>query len=83
MYYQSAYSKVRYKAYINVFHHVYNLSADCLKKEIFCLKGEQIQSTLVISKSKGLSGILRDIRTSTYQICRNEENIYLTTTFHE
>ena len=26
-----------------------------------------IQSTLVISKSKGLSEILRDIRTSTYQ----------------
>ena len=29
-----------------------------------------IQSTLVISNSKGLSEILRDIRTSTYQICR-------------
>ena len=32
-------------------------------------RGFQLQSTLVISKSKGLSGILRDIRTSTYQIC--------------
>ena len=32
-----------------------------------------IQSTLVISKSKGLSETLRDIRTSTYQICRIEE----------
>ena len=32
-----------------------------------------IQSTLVISKSKELSGILRDIRISTYQICRIEE----------
>ena len=31
------------------------------------------QSTLVISNSKGLSEILRDIRTSTYQICRIEE----------
>ena len=30
----------------------------------------QLQSTLVISNSKGLSEILRDIRTSTYQICR-------------
>ena len=30
-------------------------------------------STLVISKSKGLSEILLDIRTSTYQICRIEE----------
>ena len=40
-----------------------------------------IQSTLVISKSKGLSEILRDIRTSTYQICRIEEKIIGTTTF--
>ena len=32
-----------------------------------------IQSTLVISKSKGLSGILRDIRTSTYQSRESEE----------
>ena len=31
---------------------------------------DRIQSTLVVSKSKGLSGILRDIRTLTYQICR-------------
>ena len=33
-----------------------------------------IQSTLVISNSKGLYETLRDIRTSTYQICGNEEN---------
>ena len=33
----------------------------------------QIQSTLVISKSKGPSKTLRDIRTSTYQICSIEE----------
>ena len=33
----------------------------------------QIQSTLVISNSKGLSKILRDIRTSTYQNCRIEK----------
>ena len=32
-----------------------------------------IQSTLVISNSKGLSGVLRDIRTSKYQSCRSEE----------
>ena len=31
-----------------------------------------IQSTLVISNSKGLFEILRDIRTLTYQICRIE-----------
>ena len=33
----------------------------------------EVQSTLVISNSKGLSEILQDIRTSTYQICRIEE----------
>ena len=33
-----------------------------------------IPSTLIISNSKGLSEILRDIRISTYQICRSEEN---------
>ena len=33
-----------------------------------------LKSTLVISKSKGLSETLRDIRTSRYQICRIEEN---------
>ena len=32
-----------------------------------------IQSTLVISKSKGPSKTVRDIRTSTYQICSFEE----------
>ena len=32
-----------------------------------------IQSTLVISKSKGPSKTVRDIRTSTYQICSIEE----------
>ena len=31
---------------------------------------DDIQSTLVISKSKGPCEILRDIRTSTYQMCR-------------
>ena len=35
----------------------------------------KIQSTVVISNSKGLSEILRDIRTSTYQICRIEEKL--------
>ena len=33
-----------------------------------------IQSTLVISKSKELYETLRDIRTSTYQICGTDEN---------
>ena len=41
-----------------------------------------IQSTLVISKSKGRSEILRDIRSSTYRICTSGEKINQTTTFH-
>ena len=32
-----------------------------------------VQSTLVISKSQGPSKKLRDIRTSTYQMCSSEE----------
>ena len=42
-----------------------------------------LQSTLVISNSKGLYVILRDIRTSTYEICRVEEKITRTTTFNK
>ena len=34
----------------------------------------ELQLTLGISKSKGPSETLRDIRTSTYQMCRTEEN---------
>ena len=34
----------------------------------------QIQSTLVISNSNGLTETLRDIRTSTYQSWESEEN---------
>ena len=42
----------------------------------------KLQLTLVISKSKGLSEILRDVRSSMYQICRIEEK-NRTTTFHK
>ena len=42
---------------------------------------KQLQSTLVISK--GSSEIFRDIRTSRYKICRIEEKINQTTTFHK
>ena len=44
--------------------------------KIFVSGGEifYIQSTLVISNSKRLYETLRDIRTSTYQICGTEEN---------
>ena len=40
---------------------------------IFLYWWTKIQSTLVISKSKGPSKILRDISTSTYQTCSIEE----------
>ena len=42
-----------------------------------------LQSTLVISNSKGLFEILRDIRTSTYQICRIEEKLIRLTIFNK
>ena len=42
-----------------------------------------IQSTLVISNLKGPSETLRDIRTSTYQIFRMEENTNRTTKFNK
>ena len=41
-----------------------------------------LQSTLVISKSKGPSETLQDIRTSTCQMCSIEENTDRTTKFH-
>ena len=42
-----------------------------------------LQSTLVISNSKGPAETLRDIRTSTYQMCRIEVNTKRTTKFHK
>ena len=42
-----------------------------------------LQSTLVISNSKGLYEILLDIRTSTYQICIIDEKLIRTTTFNK
>ena len=50
---------------------------------IFCGLKKQLQSTLVISKSKGPSKTFRDIRTSTYQICSIEEKTIRTTKFHK
>ena len=44
-------------------------TSSCKKK-----KTKHVQSTLVISKLKEPSETLRDIRTSTYQIFRTEEN---------
>ena len=48
-----------------------------------CLSFLDIQSTLVISNSKGISVILRDISISTYQICRIEETIIRLSTFNK
>ena len=42
-----------------------------------------IQSTLVISNLKGPSETLRDIRSSTYQMFRIEENTNYTTKFNK
>ena len=42
-----------------------------------------MEATLVFSNSKGLSGTIRDIRTSTYQIFRIENKIIRTTTFNK
>ena len=42
-----------------------------------------VQSTLVILNWKGPSETFRDIRTSTYQMCRIEENTNRTTKFHK
>ena len=60
------------------------------KKQSFILmridgieNSNKVQSTLVISKSKGPAETLRDIRTSTYQMCRIEENTKRTTKFHK
>ena len=54
-----------------------NLHTLCMFEGFFLLDAahNDIQSTLVISNSKGLSEILRDIRSSTYQVCRIEERI--------
>ena len=43
-------------------------------KGAFETYANNIQSTVVISKSMGLSETLQDIRTSTYQICGIEVN---------
>ena len=44
-----------------------------LEKMLYSSAQILVQSTLVISKSKGPSKTVRDIRTSTYQICSIED----------
>ena len=55
----------------------------CCISVILLMTPAQIQSTLVISKSNEPSETLRDIRTSTYQMCSIEENTNGTTKFHK
>ena len=62
---------------------VYTFQPGVEQNSIFHTTEIDVQSTLVISNSKGLSEILRDIHTSTYQICRIEEQIILITTFNK
>ena len=52
--------------------HQMSVEIDTLEKN-YSQTVDIIQSTLVISKSKGPSKTVRDIRTSTYQICSIEE----------
>ena len=58
-------------------------NTDLCPSEFFIIANRDIQPTLVISKSKGPSKTLRDIRTSTYQICSIEEKAIRTTKFHK
>ena len=60
----------------------FDISCNLSPMKTKCIK-YQIQSTLVISNSKGPSEILRDIRTSTYPICKIEEKIIRTITFNK
>ena len=60
-----SYNKTIMKKYVEQFY------AFCI--ELFSIIIIVIQSTLVISNSKGLSEIHRDIRTLTYQVSRIEE----------
>ena len=54
-----------------------------LDKREYLVIIRDIQSTLVISKSKGPSKKLRDIRTSTYQMCSSEEKTIRTTKIYK
>ena len=73
--YMWGYAMLKHKAYIYIVFrpNIYSLRID-IKPEIMLFNCTKcIQSTLVISKSKGPSKTVRGIRTSTYQICSIEE----------
>ena len=71
--------------YLKIFYanalHKRHILRECLTTAVATCS--HIQSTLVISKSKGPSKTLRDIRTSTYQICSIEEKTILATKFRK
>ena len=54
-----------------------------IEVRLYSVFRNSLQSTLIISNSKGPSETLWDIRTSTYQIFRIEEKIIQTTTFNK
>ena len=63
-------SKRRVNYYLSIFENMENymleITVDFSKVTVYG-QIKNIQSTLLISNSKGLTEILRDIRTSTYQ----------------
>ena len=77
--------KIRCEQQLNVLHNArYRLINHRHKQPLVSLfRLMYIQSTLVISNSKGHSEILRDNRTSTYQICRIEKKLIRLTTFNK
>ena len=60
--------------FIYLFIYLFFLTNDVLYADVSLQFKFNIQSTLVISNSKGLTEILRDIRASTYQSWESEEN---------
>ena len=63
-----------YYFFVNIVLHVYRIKLILPLLQFSSLSTIfVIQSTLVISKSKGPSKPVRDVRTSTYQICSIEE----------
>ena len=69
------------KIWFSLFETVNIWNSISLRK--LCISLKSIKESRLFSKSKGLSDILRDICTSTNQICRIEEKINPTDTFHK
>ena len=70
-------------AYVHILVHRCKINSIKVLK-VFCGKNRNnIQLTLDISNSKGLSETLGDIRIGTYQSCRREKTINQTTTYNK